>query len=70
MKKKSKGGEGIGTREQWREISHFIFFSLCLFLRSTKIGPQFSSGLKAKLINATRAMRGHKNLGVSSNSTR
>ena len=40
---KSKGRRGRSgrRRECWREMIDFIFifFSLCLFLRSTKIGP-------------------------------
>ena len=71
MKKKSKWGRGKASGEERaleRELFYF-FFSL-LFFRSTKIGSRFSSGLKAKLIYATRATRGHQNLGVSSNSTR
>ena len=46
-------------------ISFFVSFSYLL-----KLDHRFSSGLKAKLINATRATRGHQNLGVSTNSVR
>ena len=52
-----------------REI--FIFFlSLVSFLDLLKSDRRFSSGLKAKLINATRATGGHQKLGVSTNSVR
>ena len=46
-------------------ISLFISFS-----NLWKSDRKFLSGLKAKLIYATRATRGHQNLEVSSNSTR
>ena len=46
-------------------ISLFIYFS-----DLWKSDRRFSSGLKAKLIHATRATRGHQTLGVLSNSTR
>ena len=48
----------------------FIFFLFVFFSDLRKLDLRFSSGLKAKLIYATRAMRGHQNLGVSSNSMR
>ena len=50
-----------------------IFYFFSLFASFSDLGKsdrRFSSGLKAKLIHATRATRGHQNLGVSSNSTR
>ena len=47
----------------------FLFFFSSPFLDLRKSQRRFSSGLKAKLIHAARAMRGHQNLGVSSNST-
>ena len=53
-----------------REILFLFFFFLHFFLRSMKSDRRFSSGLKAKLIYAMRATRGHQNLGVSSNSMR
>ena len=57
--------ESVGEREI------FYFFSLFASLSNLrKSDCRFSSGLKAKLIHATRATRGHQNLGVSSNSTR
>ena len=59
---------GEGTREN---MILFLFFSLFVsFLDLRKSDSRFSLGLKAKLIYATRATRGHQNLGVSSNSTR
>ena len=69
MEKNQNGAERASGGERWRE-KNILFFSLCFFLRSTKIGPRFSSSLKAKLIHATRATRGYQNLGVSSNSMR
>ena len=71
-KNQSKGGrEGVGRRERWREMIYFIFFSFfSSFLDLRKSDSNFLSGLKAKLIYATRVTRGHQNLGVSSNSTR
>ena len=54
-----------------RDVFLFYFFLLfASFLDLRKLDRRFSSGLKAKLIYATRAARGHQNLGVSSNSTR
>ena len=67
------GGDG-GGREGGRaeEIFYFILLFLLFFSFSDirKSDCKFLSGLKAKLIYATRAMRGHQNLEVSSNSTR
>ena len=55
--------------EREREI--FIFFSLFIsFSDLRKLDCRFSSGLKAKLIHAMRATRGHQKVGVSSNSVR
>ena len=48
----------------------YFFFPFASFLDLRKLDRRFSSGLKAKLINAMRATCGHQNLGVSSNSTR
>ena len=51
----------------------FLFFFISLFIYFSylwKSDRRFSSELKAKLIHATRATRGHQNLGVSSNSTK
>ena len=52
------------------EIFIIIFFFVCFFLDLRKSDHRFSSGLKAKLIYAIRATRGHQNLRVSSNSMR
>ena len=55
----------------WRENIIFHFFLLFVsFSDLRKSDCKFLSGLKAKLIYATRATRGHQNLGVSLNSTR
>ena len=60
--------EGVGRE---RIIIFLFFSSFCFFLRYIrKSDRRLSSGLKAKLIDATRATHGHQNLGVSSNSTR
>ena len=48
-----------------------IFFSLFVsFSDLRKSDRRFSSGLKAKLIYAIRATRGHKKIGVLTNSVR
>ena len=47
-----------------------LFLLFASFSDQRKSDRRLSSGLKAKLIYATRATRGHQNLGVSSNSTR
>ena len=52
------------------DIFIFIFLFFASFSDLRKSDPRFSSKQKAKLIYATRATRGHQNLGVSSNSTR
>ena len=67
-KNESKGAE-TGHREG-REYDFYFFFLFVSFSDLRKSDRRFSSGLKAKLIYATRATRGHQNLGVSSNSTR
>ena len=68
-KNESKRGErASGGRENCFLFIYFFFFTSFSDLR--KSDRRFSSGLKAKLIYATRATRGHQNLGVSSNSTR
>ena len=48
----------------------FLFSFFASFSDLRKLDRRFLSGLKAKLIYATRATRRHQNLGVSSNSTR
>ena len=61
----------MGGRERERGEYYFLFFlHFVSFLDLRKSDRRFSSELKAKLIYATRATRGHQNLGVSSNSTR
>ena len=55
-------------RERGERYFFFLFFAFFSDLR--KLDLRFSSGLKTKLIYATRAARGHQNLGVLSNSTR
>ena len=71
MEKKSKGGRGRrDERAVERENLFYFFLSLASFLDLRKSDHRFSSGLKAKLIYAMRAKRGHQNLGVSSNSMR
>ena len=47
-----------------------LFLLFASFLDLQKSNRGFLSGLKAKLIYATRATRGHQNLRVSLNSTR
>ena len=72
MKKiNQKGERGRREGERWRESIIFIFLLLfASFSDLRKSDRTFSSGLKVKLIYATRVTRGHQNLGVSSNSTR
>ena len=58
-------------RETVQRDFYFLFFLLFVsFLDLWKSDRRFSSGLKAKLIYAARATRGHQNLEVSSNSMR
>ena len=58
------------NRERLRGF-YFIFIYLFVsFSDLWKSDRRFSSGLKAKLIHATRATRGYQNLRVSSNSMR
>ena len=59
-------GESKGVQRRFL----FFFSSLSFFSDLQKSDRRFSSGLKAKLIHAVRATRGHQNLGVSSNSKR
>ena len=74
MKKNHQKGRGraLGGREgaSVREDFIFIFLLFASFSDLSKSDRRFSSRLKAKLIYATRATRGHQNLGVSSNSMR
>ena len=70
-KKNNRNGERASGGKRASERDFLIFISLFTsFSDLWKSDRRFSSGLKAKLIYLTRAMRGHQNLGVSSNSTR
>ena len=53
-----------------REILNFFFSLFASFSDLRKLDLRFSSGLKAKLIYAMRATRGHQKVGVSTNSVR
>ena len=57
-------------KREREDILFFIFLLFVSFLDLRKSDCRFSSGLKAKLIYATRAMRGHQKVGVSTNSMR
>ena len=63
-----KGDEASGAER--RDIFIFIFLLFTSFSDLRKSDHRFSSGLKVKLIHATRATSRYQNLGVSSNSTR
>ena len=68
-----RGTDRTEMRERWRErgdILFFIFFLFVSFLDLRKSDRRFSSGLKAKLIYAMRATRGHQKVGVLTNSVR
>ena len=67
---KGRGEENGVERERLREYFFLFFLTFFSFLDLRKSDRRFSLGLKAKLIHATRATRGHQNLGVSSNSAR
>ena len=69
-KKNQKGAEGVGRRGRWRENLFYFLFFFVSFSDLRKSDSRFLSGLKVKLIYATRATRGYQILGVSSNSTR
>ena len=73
-KKKEDRGEVItDMRERCVRVERelFLFFSLFVsFSDLQKSDRRFSSGLKAKLIFAMRATRGHQKVGVSTNSVR
>ena len=53
-----------------REYYFYFFLLFVSFSDIWKSDRKFLSGLKAKLIYATRATRGHQNMGVLSNSMR
>ena len=56
-------------RERGERIFNFYFF-FASFSDLRKSDRRFSSGLKAKLIYAMKATRGHQKVGVSTNSVR
>ena len=58
-----RGAESVGDKNIF-----FSFFASFSDLR--KSDRRFSLGLKAKLIYAMRATRGHQKVGVSTNSVR
>ena len=75
--KKNQNHQKDGRERREREAleregeNYFLFFLLfASFSDLRKSDLKFSSGLKAKLINATRATRGHQKVGVSTNSVR
>ena len=77
MKKKSikakVGGDGEKEGVRTEEIFLLLFLLFLLFASFSnlrKSDRMFSSGMKAKLIYATRATRGHQKVGVSTNSMR
>ena len=57
-------------RERLRDIFILFFLLFASFSNLRKSDRRFSSGLKAKLIYAMRATRGHQKVGVSKNSVR
>ena len=57
--------ERVGER---RDFLFFIFLLFVYFLDLRKSDCRFSSELKAKLIYAMRATRGHQKVGVLTNS--
>ena len=65
----NEGGEASGGEREGRYF-YFIFSSLVSFSDLRKSDRRFLSGLKAKLIYAMRATRGHPKVGISTNSVR
>ena len=64
---------GGGEEKEGGKKRFFIFLLFLLFVSFSdlrKSDCRFSSGLKAKLIYPTRAMRGHQKVGVLTNSVR
>ena len=58
-------------QEACKRFLFFLFFLLFVsFSDLRKSDRMFSSGLKIKLIYATRATRGHQKVGASTNSVR
>ena len=65
--------EAIFSLDGERKVERYFFLFFLLFASFSdlrKSDCRFSSGLKAKLIYAMRAMRGHQKVGVSTNSVR
>ena len=71
-KGKVKKGEGHISAERVRRRRDLIIFSLpfASFSDLRELDRRFLLEQEAKLVYATRAMRGHQNLSVSSKSTR
>ena len=70
-KNQAKGGEKASGEERALEGELLLFFFLFIsFLDLRKSDCRFSLRLKAKLIYAMRATRGHQKVGVSTNSVR
>ena len=64
-KSKTVGGIcGFGRERELREIFFYFFSLFTSFSDLRKSDRRFLSRLKAKLIYATRATRGHQKLGV------
>ena len=72
IKRRQNGQDGEGERREREEriLFFFIFLPFASFSDLRKSDRRFSSGLKAKLIYAMRAMRGHQKVGVLTNSMR
>ena len=65
MDKSSKRREiASGERESLREKFLFFIYLFVFFSDLRKLDHRFLSRLKAKLIYATRATRGHQKVGV------
>ena len=60
-----RGAESVGDKNIF-----FFFYLFASFSDLRKSDSRFSSGLKAKLIYAMRATRGHQKVGVLTNSVR
>ena len=70
-RKKINQRKGRKCRVQEREDILFFIFLLFVSFSDLRISDRrFSSGLKAKLIYAMRATRGHQKVEVSTNSVR
>ena len=68
IKRKGEGASG-GERAERGFFSFFISLFIS-FSDLRKLDRRFSSELKAKLIYAMRATRGHQKVGVSTNAVR